>query len=100
MIVQKHLPAANKLGEVPLGQDGPVQRGSFSLEEGQDQLVRGDLGVNEASQRRRLAREELQRPFGDAVPVTDVGIQEVPGAAHHVANPELFQVLRRKTKQQ
>lgn len=50
--------------------------------------------MDEASKRRSLAREELQRTRGNVVLVTDVRIKEIPGAAHHISHTELLQVLQ------
>ena len=82
------------LVQVPLGQDRAVQGGTFGLEERYDHLVLRDLHMNKATQRWGLTGEELDGALGNVVPVTDVGVQEVPGTAHHVADATFFNVLQ------
>ena len=53
--------------------------------------------MDEASQRGRLASEELNSVTGDVVPVANVRIQEVAGAAHHVSHATLLDELERRT---
>jgi len=78
----------------PLWEDGAIEGRAFSLEVGQGHLVLCDLRVDEASQCRNLAGEELHGTSGNIIPVTDIGIQEVSSTAHHVAHTGLLDVLR------
>lgn len=49
--------------------------------------------MDEPPQSGGFSSEELHSTFGNVVPVTDIWVQEVTGAAHHVAYARLFNVL-------
>ena len=49
--------------------------------------------MDKAPQRGRLPGEEAHRAPGDMVPVADVRVKEVTGAAHNVAHVALHDVL-------
>lgn len=79
--------------KAPSVKDSAVQRGACSFVEGDDHLVLCDFGVDEAPQCRRFAGEELHSAFGNTVPVTDIGVQEVSGTADHITHVRLLDVL-------